>query len=193
MPRDPYFFPFEIVNKNELIPGNNYYMKLNDSIIRKFIDRHHNVPVSDLKGTFVRLHNEPSIIGPREYAVFKNVFIMNKSYKLGLCRFMLVRYPEGFLASAGGCDTYSDQFQNRIVNTEREVYLDVGYWRFGIPTEQKLLAERAIKSLNLPQTMTGEISQFQGTMKPLGGRKSRKNIKSRKNRRSKKSKTKRRR
>ena len=28
MPRDPYFFPFEIVNKNELIPGNNYYMKL---------------------------------------------------------------------------------------------------------------------------------------------------------------------
>jgi hypothetical protein len=49
-------------------------MKLNDNIIKKIIDRDHNVPVSDLKGTFVRLHNEPSIVGPREYAVFKDVY-----------------------------------------------------------------------------------------------------------------------
>ena len=184
MSRDPYFFPFEIVNKNELIPGDNYYMKLNDSIIRRFVDRRQNVPVSDLKGTFVRLHSEPSVVGPREYAVFKNVFIMNKSYKLGLCRFMLVRYPEGFLASAGGCDTYSDQFQNRIVNTEREVFLDVGHWRFGKPTEQKLLSERALQKINpkLPDALNNEVLQFQGKMKAIGGKKSRRYRKSRKSR-----------
>ena len=194
MQRDPYFFPFEIVDKNSLIPGDNYYIKLNDYIIKKSVDGRQNIPVSNLKGTFVRLHKEPNrIVAPREYAVFKNVFIMNKIYKQGLCRFMLVRHPEGFLAAADGCDTFSDQSQNRIVNTEREVFLDVNYWKFGKPTEQKILAEKAIKSLNLPETLTGEVSQFQGTMKPLGGRKSRKNIKSRKNRRSKKSKTKRRR
>jgi hypothetical protein len=108
---------------------------------------------------------------------------MNKIYKQGLCRFMLVRYPEGFLAAADGCDTFSDQSQNRIVNAEREVFLDVNYWKFGKPTEQKLLANKAMQSLNLPETLKGEVSQFRGTQKPLGGRKSRKNKKSRKSRR----------
>lgn len=193
MQRDPYFFPFEIVDKNSLIPGDNYYMKLNDNILKKFVDGRQNLPVSNLKGTFVRLHKEPNrIVAPREYAVFKNVFIMNKIYKQGLCRFMLVRHPEGFLASAGGCDTYSDQSQNRIVNTEREVFLDVNYWKFGKPTEQKLLANKAIQSLNLPETLSGEISQFRGTQKPLGGRKSRRH-KSRRLKRSNKSRTRRRR
>jgi hypothetical protein len=184
MQRDPYFFPFEIVDKNSLIPGDNYYMKLNDNILKKFVDGRQNIPVSNLKGTFVRLHKEPNrIVAPREYAVFKNVFIMNKIYKQGLCRFMLVRYPEGFLAAADGCDTFSDQSQNRIVNAEREVFLDVNYWKFGKPTEQKLLANKAMQSLNLPETLKGEVSQFRGTQKPLGGRKSRKNKKSRKSRR----------
>ena len=186
MSRDPYFFPFEIVDKNSLIPGDNYYIKLNDYIIKKSVDRSHNIPVSNLKGTFVRLHKEPNrIVAPREYAVFKNVLIMNRIYKQGLCRFMLVRYPEGFLAAADGCDTFSDQTQNRIVNTEREVFLDVNYWKFGIPTEQKLLAERALKKINtiIPSELSNEVSQFQGTMKPTGGRKSRRNKKSRKNRR----------
>jgi hypothetical protein len=196
MQRDPYFFPFEIVDKNSLIPGDNYYIKLNDYIIKKSVDGRQNIPVSNLKGTFVRLHKEPNrVVAPREYAVFKNVFIMNKIYKQGLCRFMLVRYPEGFLAAADGCDTFSDQSQNRIVNTEREVFLDVNYWKFGKPTEEKLLAERAMNSLNLPQTMTGEISQFRGIQKPLGGRKSRKNSKKtykRKNKISRKHKSKRR-
>ena len=196
MQRDPYFFPFEIVDKNSLIPGDNYYIKLNDYIIKKSVDGRQNIPVSNLKGTFVRLHKEPNrIVAPIEYAVFKNVFIMNKIYKQGLCRFMLVRHPEGFLAAADGCDTFSDQSQNRIVNTEREVFLDVNYWKFGKPTEQKLLAERAMNSLNLPQTMTGEISQFRGIQKPLGGRKSRKNSKKtykRKNKISRKHKSKRR-
>ena len=77
MQRDPYFFPFEIVDKNSLIPGDNYYIKLNDNIIRKSVDRRQNIPVSNLKGTFVRLHKEPNrIVAPREYAVFKNVFII---------------------------------------------------------------------------------------------------------------------
>jgi hypothetical protein len=184
MQKDPYFFPFEIVDKNSLIPSDNYYMKLNDNILKKFVDGRQNIPVSNLKGTFVRLHKEPNrIVAPREYAVFKNVFIMNKIYKQGLCRFMLVRYPEGFLAAAGGCDTFSDQSQNRIVNADREVFLDVNYWKFGKPTEQKLLANKAMQSLNLPESMTGEISQFRGTQKPLGGRKSRRNKKSRKSRR----------
>jgi hypothetical protein len=193
MQRDPYFFPFEIVDKNSLIPGDNYYIKLNDNIIRKSVDRRQNIPVSNLKGTFVRLHKEPNrIVEPREYAVFKNVFIMNKIYKQGLCRFMLVRYPEGFLAAADGCDTFSDQSQNRIVNAEREVFLDVNYWKFGKPTEQKLLANKAMQSLNLPETLKGEVSQFRGTQKPLGGRKSRRN-KYRRSKKSNKSKTKRRR
>lgn len=187
---DPYFFPFEIINKDNLVPYENYYMKLENNIIEQFTKMRRNVPVSNLKGTFIRLHRED--IGPikREYAVFKNVFIMNKSYKIGLCTRMLVRYPEGFLA-ADGCDSYSDEFKNRTVNTDREVYLDVGEWKFGLPSEAKLVSNKALQKAVpiLDESTIREISEFQRSInKPSGGRKkSRKSIKGRKNRKSRKS------
>jgi hypothetical protein len=188
MSTDPYFFPFEIVNKANLIPGENYYMKLNDNIIKRHLDRRLNVPVSDLKGTFVRLETEKGI-QPVEYAVFKDVYIMNKLYKPGLCRMMLVRYPEGFIAM-DGCDSYSDEFKSRIINTDREVYLGVNYWRFGIPTEEKLVTQRAIQKIDtrLPESLMREVSQFKGTEKPIGGKKSKKNRKNRKNQKNQKNK-----
>ena len=182
MNRDPYFFPFEIVNKDNLVPAENYYMKLNDNIIKRFIDMRRNVPLSDLKGTFVRLHKEDIGSIKREYAVFKNVSIMNKSYKPGLCTTILVRYPEGFLA-ADGCDSYSDEFKNRSVNTDREVYLDVVQWKFGIPSEAKVVSNKALQKMGplLSENVINEVSQFQGTQKPIGGKK-----KSRKSRRKSK-------
>lgn len=199
MNRDPYFFPFEIITKDNLVPGENYYMKLNDNTIKRFIDQRRNVPLSDVKGTFVRLHKEDIGSIKREYAVFKNVSIMNKSYKPGLCTTILVRYPEGFLA-ADGCDSYSDEFKNRSVNTDREVFLDVGQWRFGIPSERKLVSNKALqKGTPLDENSINVISQFQGIQKSSGGRKksrksrkNRKNSKSRKDRNSKKRYTRRR-
>jgi hypothetical protein len=161
--RDPYYFPFEIIHKDQLVPGENYYMKLNDRIIKKFVDRRHNVPVSDLKGTFVRLYKENNSAHGKEYAVFKNVFIMNKAYKTGLCTMMLVKYPDGIIANAGeGCDSYSDKSKNRTVNEDREVFLDVGHWRFGIPTEYKLVSKRALQSAvpELPEYSSFEMLFF---------------------------------
>jgi hypothetical protein len=171
--RDPYYFPFEFIHKDQLVPGENYYMKLNDRIIKKFVDRRHNVPVSDLKGTFVRLYKENNSANGKEYAVFKNVFIMNKAYKTGLCTMMLVRYPDGIIANAGeGCDSYSDKSKNRTVNEDREVFLDVGHWRFGIPTEYKLVSKRALQGAvpELPEYMVNEISHFTGSKPRIGGK-----------------------
>lgn len=193
--RDPYYFPFDIIHKDQLVPGETYYMKLNDRVIKKFVERRHNVPVSDLKGIFVRLYKENNATSSKEYAVFKNVFIMNKAYKPGLCTMMLVKYPDGMIANAGeGCDSYSDKSKNRIVNAEREVFLDVGHWRFGIPTEYKLVSNRALQSAapELPEYMVNEISRFTGSKKRMGGKKSKKYRKSRKSVGLKRSKTRRR-
>jgi hypothetical protein len=186
MSSDPYFFPFKIVKKEELIPGENYYIKLNDKIIKDFVDKRRNVPVSHVSGQFIKLHTEVDRINTVEYAIFKNVRIMNKKYKLGLCTMMLVRYPEGFLANAGGCDTYSDR--NRTINEDREVYFNVNRWMFGVPTEQKLLSTKAFEKINpkLPDTLNNEVLQFHGTMKPVGGKK--KTRKSRKNKHRRKTK-----
>ena len=187
MPNDPYFFPFEIANKQQLIPGDKYYIKLNDRIVKDFLDKRRNLPVSHLEGVFVRLHTEVGRVNTIEYAVFKKVRILNKIYKEGLCSMMLVRYPEGFLASAGGCSTYSD-FSGRTVNEDREVYFGVNRWTFGIPTETKLITKQVLSRVvapKLPDVLNKEVSQFQGTMKPTGGRKSRRNKKSRKGRRTK--------
>lgn len=149
MPNDPYYFPFEKVNKDELIPGDKYYIKLNDNIIKtKFLDLRRNLPVSHLEGVFERLHTEPDrITTPVTYAVFKKVRILNKIYKEGLCNLMLVRYPEGFLASAGGCSSYSD-FSGRTVNEDREVFFNVNRWMFGKPTEYNLLKNKVINKVS---------------------------------------------
>lgn len=120
---------------------------------------------------------------------------MNKAYKPGLCSMMLVKYPDGMIANAGeGCDSYSDKSKNRIVNAEREVFLDVGHWRFGIPTEYKLVSNRALQNAapELPENMVNEISRFTGSKARMGGKKSKKYRKSRKSVGLKRSKTRRR-
>lgn len=186
MPNDPYFFPFEIANKQQLIPGDKYYIKLNDRIVKDFLDKRRNLPVSHLEGVFVRLHTEVERVNTIEYAVFKKVRILNKIYKEGLCNMMLVRYPEGFLASAGGCSTYSD-FSGRTVNEDREVFFNVNRWTFGVPTETKLITKQVLSTVTgpkVPETLNNEISQFQGTMKPLKGGK-RRTRRTRRNRRRK--------
>jgi hypothetical protein len=181
MSRDPYFFPFHIINNNDLISGDNYYMKLNNNIIRKFIEKKRNVPVSELKGTFLRLHTEPSIDGTTEYAVFKNVYIMNKMYKQGLCNMMLVRYQDGSLA-VDDCDSYSDHFKNRSVNEDREVFLAVNVWKFGLPSEENIITKKVLEKLTpkTNETLTREIEKFRG-IQMHGGKKTRK-IKSKKRR-----------
>lgn len=187
---DPFNFPFEIVDKEQLIPGDKYYIKLNDRVMRKFLDNRITMPVSHVSGIFVRLHTEIDRIDSTEYAVFKNIRIMNKRYKLGLCNQMLVRYPEGFLASSGSCDTFSDSNPNTIlrrnVNEEREVFFNLKKWIFGIPTEQKLLTEKIVTQIEpkLNKDMMREISIFRG-IKPKGGKKNKKS-KRRKNKISKK-------
>ena len=77
---NPYYFPFEVIDKDNLIPNDKYYIKLNDNIIRNFVNKRKNIPVSHLEGVFVRLHNEQSIDSSIKYAVFKNVKILNKEY-----------------------------------------------------------------------------------------------------------------
>ena len=193
MAKNPYFFPFEIVNNNELITGDNYYMKVNDNIIKKFVDKKRNVPVSDLKGIFVRLHTEKYGVNTTEYAVFKNVYIMNKIYKPGLCNFMLIRYPDGILAN-DDCDNFSDSFKNRLVNEDREVYLAVNVWKFGIPTQEKIMIQRTLEQIepNINEILTKEVSKFRGIQTLKGGRKIKKNKTRRGSRRLKKHKIKRR-
>lgn len=164
MTTEPYYFPFEIVNKDSLIPGENYYIKLNDRIVRDFLTKRRNLPVSHLKGTFVRLDTEVGRITTSEYAVFKDVKIMNRNYKIGLCNLMLIRYPEGLLASTG-CDTYSDR--DRKINQDREVFFDVNKWIFGVPTETVLTTKKAIKKIEhkLNKDVLSEVDRFRGTIK----------------------------
>lgn len=183
---DPYYFPFEIIDKDHLVPGENYYIKLNDRIVRDFLSKRRNLPVSHLKGTFVRLHTEVDRVTTIEYAVFKNVQIMNRNYRIGLCNLMLVRYPEGFLASSG-CDTYSDR--DRIVNQDREVFFAVNKWIFGLQTETDLISKKAIKKIepSLNSDILGEVEKFRGTNK--GGKTRRKKINRKKRKIYKKGKT----
>jgi|APGre2960657373_1045057.scaffolds.fasta_scaffold07413_2 hypothetical protein len=187
MQNDPYYFPFDIVNQNELITGDNYYMKLNTNIIKNFVDKRRNIPVSDLKGVFIRLDKEVDIANnvTIEYAVFKNVYIMNKQYKKALCNFMLVRYPDGILAS-DDCDSYSDNFKNRLVNDDREVFLAVNRWQFGIPTQEKIITQKALEKIQpkINDSLTREVLKFRGT---LGGKKNRK-IKIKRTKRNKRTK-----
>jgi hypothetical protein len=153
-------FPFKGVKKTGLVPVENYYMQLLAA----------RGQVSKLKGTFVKYHTENDT-AKRTYAVFKNVAIMNKKYKLGTCRRMLIRFPEHGLANTD-CDSYSDIFKNRTINADREVYLDINYWKFGLPTEKTLLSKRILQKF--PTDMEFEIDTFTGTKKAFKGGKSRK-------------------
>lgn len=153
-------FPFEIVKKSSLVPVENYYMQLLAA----------RGQVSKLKGTFVKYHTEDDT-AKRTYAVFKNVAIMNKKYKKGTCRRMLVRFPEQGLGNTD-CDSYSDHFKKRIINANREVYLDVKFWKFGMPTEKELLSKQILKKI--PMDMEYEIDTFTGTKKAFKSGKSRK-------------------
>jgi hypothetical protein len=176
---DPYFFPFEIVDYSQLITGDNYYIKLNDNVIHKFLDYRRTLPVSHVKGIFVRLHTEIDKTNSTEYAVFKNVRIMNKNYKLGLCNQLLVRYPDGFLAGSNSCDSFSDSNPDpslrRTINEDREIFFNIKKWMFGIPTEEKLLTEKVTKQIKpkLNEDVMKNISVLRA-MQPKGGKTTRK-------------------
>ena len=146
-------FPFELVKKSGLVPVENYYMQL-------LVPRGQ---VSRLKGTFSKYHTENDT-SQRTYAVFKNVVIMNKKYKKGTCRRMLIRHPGEGLANTD-CDTYSDHFQKRTINADREVYLDVKFWKFGMPTEKTLLSKQILRKI--PTDMEFEIDTFTGEKTPF--------------------------
>lgn len=159
---DPHYFPFQIISPDNLIPGENYYIKLNDIVIDNFLTKRRTLPVSHLKGTFVRLHNETVTTNMTDYAIFKNVQIINRNYRIGLCTQMLIRYPEGYLATTG-CDTYSDR--DRTLNQDREVYFDISKWIFGLPTETSLVKKQVINKIIKPSLdiyTFNEIEQFRG-------------------------------
>ena len=169
---DPHYFPFQIINSDNLIPGENYYIKLNDRVIDNFLTRGRPLPVSHLKGTFIRLQTETTGINSTNYAIFINVQIINRNYRLGLCNQMLIRYPEGYLATTG-CDTYSERDRN--LNQDREVYFDTSKWIFGLPTENALIKKQAINKViqpSLDPATFNEFGQFRGTTK--GGKTRRK-------------------
>jgi hypothetical protein len=187
---NPYYFPFERLNKSDLVPGEIYYIKLNDRIAKSFLDKRRNLPVSHLKGTFVRLHTEVEPVNTTEYAVFKDVKIMNKRYKLGLCNLFLVRYPEGFLAAPSGCDTLSDNNPDtslrRTINEDREVFFNVNNWMFGKSTEQQLLAKQLITKMK--PTLNNDTVNYLNTLtgaKTAGRKKHKKTRKTIKNNRNK--------
>lgn len=162
---DPHYFPFEIITQDKLISSENYYIKLNDKVIDKFLTKRQPLPVSHLKGKFIRLHTETSGINNTDYAVFKNVQMMNRNYRFGLCNQMLIRYPEGYLATTG-CDTYSDR--DRTINENREVYFDISKWIFGLPTETALITNQLMRKKiypSLDSNTLGQIEEFRGTNK----------------------------
>jgi hypothetical protein len=195
--RDPYFFPFVVVKQNELIPGNQYYMNFSDKYIKMYTENKSRLPVTRLKGIFVRIHDE-IYPGPKKFtkrfAVFKNVFIISASPN-PVCRFMFVRQPDGSLGSDSrddSCNSYSNKLQNRIVNTDREVYLDETFWKFGMSSEGDFLRNQVVRTPILPEELQNEIRSHTTQKNKLGGRKSRRR-KTRRSKRSKKSKSKRRR
>lgn len=153
----PYYFPFDIINYNKLIPNESYYIKLNDSVIKRYINRRDNIPVSHLKGTFIRLDKTQIIT----YAVFKNVYIINKEYKPGSCSLFSVKYPEGIIAS-DSCDTYSNEYKDIKLNEDREVFFDVNRWKFGNETEKILLQNKALEKTNLPKDITNYVKEYGG-------------------------------
>ncbi len=163
---NPHFFPFEKVDKDKLVPAEKYYIKLKDSVINDYLGKNRNVPVSSLKGTFVRLHTNKQLLSTIEYAVFKNVVIMNREYKEGLCLLMLVK--NGTNLSSTACSTYSDEKRGRIINEDREVYFPVNRWMFGKMTEQSLLAKQVLRSPYLDVDNQLNITDF---MKNKGGKK----------------------
>ena len=168
---DPHYFPFQIITPDSLIPGENYYIKLNDRVIDNFLTKGRPLPVSHLKGTFLRLHTETTRINSTNYAIFKNVQIMNRNYRIGLCNQMLVRYPEGYLASAG-CDTYSDR--DRSLNEDREVYFDTSKWIFGLPTETALITNQLMKKKIYPSLYPESLNLINQFKSQKGGKTRRK-------------------
>lgn len=173
-------FPFDEVDSNNLNPGETYYMQLNNDIINKelnIIKRKPKLtlPVSKLQGDFVRLETKSNNITSTDYAVFKNVYIMNHNYKPGSCRYMFVLYPEGFVAM-DDCDKFSDKNNGRTVNLNREVYLPLNRWKFGIPTERVLVSKMAFEKIS-----TKLDPDTEGIVKSMYG----KGIKSKKRRKRK--------
>lgn len=176
-----YNFPFQLVNESELISGENYYIKLNNKIIEDFIKKRRKLPVTHLKGTFVRLHTETEQFNETRYAIFTNIQIINKNYKIGHCTLFLVRYPDGILASTD-C--------NNIGN--KEVYFDINKWIFGLPIEENLLVKQVTREIlepNLNEDVIGEISKMKGIKLLGGGRKRKKTLKKNRKKYRKKRKT----
>lgn len=136
---NPYYFPFEQINKDQLIPAETYYIQLKDNVIADYTKKHRKLPVSKLKGDFIRLQTFDNNVTSTEYAVFKKITIMNKSYKPADCRFMMALYPKGHVATTD-CDDFKDK--------DKEVYLPVNRWQFGIPTEKSLVSKRAFSKIN---------------------------------------------
>jgi hypothetical protein len=171
-PNDPYYFPFDKVNPSELVKGNVYYMKLNDNILRDFEIKRRNIPVSHLEGVFVR--NETIREGLRnvEYSVFKDVRIMNKAYKPGSCRFLLVRYPDAPGVSAIECDTFSDA-NGRTINQDREVYLDRRQWVYGIPFTQSIMVPKVLDTLRKTTKLPEDTLDLIKGYTKRGGKRSR--------------------
>jgi hypothetical protein len=173
---DPSYFPFKIVNKDHLKEGESYYMQVNEKTLKR-LKKTRDIFVTKLKGDFVRLETNKT----HEYAVFKNVGIMNNHYKQMSCRLMLIKDLETSYLVMSECDSFSDKNKARSINVEREVFLDVESWTFGEQPELNFARQKAYQKL---QADTSRLTETFIKKSPRGG-KTQKNIKSKRRQKSK--------
>jgi hypothetical protein len=139
---DPYYFPFEIVDGSDLIPNNEYYIKLNDNVIHDFLKKRRKLPVTRIKATFTGLFTKEH----STYAVFKNIKIINKNRKPGSCFHMLVRDNDELVAP-NSCDVFNHICRCKGNCTCIEVFLNIKVWTFGIPTELNLVTKQTMRDV----------------------------------------------
>jgi hypothetical protein len=139
-------FPFTIVEHNKLISGTTYYIQLKPYVLNKIINLRRPMPVSRLKGTFVRLETDNTASTPVIYAIFTNIELVTKNYKHGSCTLFRVLYDDNVLG-ATGCDTYSDLNKERKINENREVWFSTNQWQFGLPSETNIVTNKTIRKL----------------------------------------------
>jgi hypothetical protein len=181
-------FPFTIIEPDKLISGTTYYIQLKPYVLNKIINLRRPMPVSRLKGTFVRLEMDNTASTTVMHALFKNVELLTKKYKNGSCTLFRVLYHDNVLG-ATGCDTYSDLNKERKINENREVWFSTNQWQFGLPSETNIITNKTIRKLETK--LNDDTLKHFSSLLGKGGKKTNKKTNKRKNKKTNKKQTKR--